>query len=41
MQAIADRAGVVKGTLYLYFATVEDVFIALVGEHTARAMSDA
>ena len=41
VQAIADRAGVAKGTLYLYFATVEDVFIALVGEHTARAMSDA
>ena len=41
VQAIADRSGVAKGTLYLYFATVEDVFIALVGEHTARAMSDA
>lgn len=41
VQAIADRAGVAKGTVYLYFATVEDVFIALVGEHTARAMSEA
>src|SRR5918998_3245726 len=41
VQAIADRSGVAKGTVYLYFATVEDVFIALVGEHTAKAMSDA
>ena len=29
MALLADRAGVVKGTLYLYFKTREEVFLAL------------
>ena len=30
MSALADRAGLAKGTLYLYFRTKEEVFLALV-----------
>jgi AcrR family transcriptional regulator len=29
MQRIADRSGVAKGTLYLYFSTKEELFLAL------------
>ncbi|WP_316676657.1 TetR family transcriptional regulator [uncultured Tolumonas sp.] len=32
MTRIAERAGVVKGTLYLYFATREELFLELLGE---------
>ena len=40
-QAIADRAGLAKGTVYLYFTTIEDVFIALLSEHTSKWLSEA
>ena len=40
-QAVADRAGLAKGTVYLYFATIEDVFIALLSEHTVRWLTEA
>jgi AcrR family transcriptional regulator len=36
MAALADRAGVAKGTLYLYFRTKEEVFLALVSGLFAR-----
>ena len=32
MNAVAERAGVVKGTLYLYFETKEQLFLALISE---------
>ena len=32
MTAVADGAGVVKGTVYLYFATKENLFLALLEE---------
>lgn len=32
MQAIADAAGVAKGTLYLYFSSKEDLFLAAVDQ---------
>jgi AcrR family transcriptional regulator len=38
-QAIADRAGLAKGTMYLYFAAIEDIFIALLSEHTVKWLS--
>lgn len=41
VQAIADRAGLAKGTVYLYFTTLEEIFLALLGEHTFKWMSEA
>lgn len=35
MQAIADRAGLAKGTLYLYFPTKESLFLALYEQESA------
>lgn len=35
MQAVADRAGIAKGTSYLYFRTKEEVFLALLSEEVA------
>lgn len=32
MSAVAEKAGVVKGTLYLYFETKEQLFLALISE---------
>lgn len=32
MQAVADEAGVAKGTLYLYFASKEELFLAAVDQ---------
>lgn len=32
MSAVAERAGVVKGTLYLYFETKEQLFLALMSD---------
>jgi AcrR family transcriptional regulator len=32
MQAVADAAGVAKGTLYLYFASKEELFLAAVDQ---------
>jgi TetR/AcrR family transcriptional regulator, cholesterol catabolism regulator len=32
MNAVAEKAGVVKGTLYLYFETKEQLFLALISE---------
>lgn len=47
VQAIADRAGVGKGTVYRYFHSKEDLFWATtyevmqrLGEHTFKAMED-
>lgn len=36
MANLAERAGVVKGTLYLYFKTREEVFLALYDESLVR-----
>lgn len=33
MQGLARGAGLAKGTLYLYFQTKEDLFLALLGRH--------
>lgn len=43
MQAVADAAGVAKGTLYLYFASKEELFLAAVdqGMRCLRAYVDA
>lgn len=38
---VAARAGVSKGTLYLYFANKEDLFKALVRENVVRAIDQA
>jgi AcrR family transcriptional regulator len=35
MQAVADLAGIAKGTTYLYFHTKEEVFLALLSEEVA------
>jgi len=32
MAAVAERAGIVKGTVYLYFETKEQLFLALISE---------
>src|SRR6266568_4909739 len=32
MSAVAEKAGVVKGTLYLYFETKEQLFLALISD---------
>jgi len=32
MAAVAERAGIVKGTVYLYFETKEQLFLALIGD---------
>jgi AcrR family transcriptional regulator len=36
MNALADTAGLAKGTLYLYFKTKEEVFLALLSDALAR-----
>jgi AcrR family transcriptional regulator len=36
MQAVADKAGIAKGTSYLYFRSKEEVFLALLNEEVAR-----
>jgi AcrR family transcriptional regulator len=43
MQAVADAAGVAKGTIYLYFASKEELFLAAVdqGMKNLRAFVDA
>lgn len=41
VQAIADRAGLAKGTVYLYFTTLEEIFLSLLGEHMVKWMSEA
>jgi AcrR family transcriptional regulator len=43
MQAVADAAGVAKGTLYLYFSSKEEMFLAAVdqGLQRLRAFVDA
>jgi AcrR family transcriptional regulator len=35
MQAVADKAGIAKGTTYLYFKTKEELFLALLNEELA------
>lgn len=35
MQGVAERAGLAKGTVYLYFRTKEELFLALEGEQLA------
>ena len=35
MQAVADKAGIAKGTTYLYFKTKEELFLALLAEELA------
>lgn len=40
MAVLAREAGVVKGTLYLYFKTREEVLLALYNEELARFCSD-
>lgn len=32
MAAVAERAGIVKGTVYLYFETKEQLFLAMIGD---------
>lgn len=41
MEDIAARAGVTKGTIYLYFPGKEDVFKTLVREMIGKALADA
>lgn len=36
MQALAEKAGIAKGTLYLYFETREEVLLSLHAEHLAH-----
>ena len=36
MQAVASRAGIAKGTTYLYFKSKEELFLALLSEELAR-----
>ena len=36
MQAVADRAGIAKGTTYLYFKSKEEMFLALLSDELAR-----
>jgi len=40
MSAVAERAGVVKGTLYLYFETKEQLFLALISDMMADYFDD-
>ena len=40
MSEVAERAGVVKGTVYLYFETKEQLFLALVGEMLSDFFDD-
>lgn len=40
-QAIAAAVGLAKGTLYLYFPSLEEIFLALLGEHFRRWMKAA
>lgn len=40
MSAVAEGAGLVKGTLYLYFATKEELFLALLGELLSEYFDD-
>ena len=40
MQQVAERAGVAKGTLFLYFETKEHLFLALTVEALNRWLSD-
>ena len=41
MEDIAARAGVTKGTIYLYFPSKEDVFKTLAREHVGSTIADA
>lgn len=41
MEDIAKRAGVTKGTIYLYFASKEEVFKALARHHVGSSLADA
>jgi AcrR family transcriptional regulator len=36
MQAVADQAGIAKGTTYLYFRSKEELFLALLSEELAK-----
>jgi AcrR family transcriptional regulator len=40
MSAVAEKAGVVKGTLYLYFETKEQLFLALISDMMAGYFDD-
>ena len=40
MQAVADAAGVAKGTLYLYFPSKEEMFLAAVDQGLQRMHAD-
>ena len=40
MSAVAERAGIVKGTVYLYFATKEQLFLALIEELLTEYFDD-
>jgi len=41
MEDIAARAGVTKGTIYLYFASKEEVFKSLAREHVGETLTQA
>jgi AcrR family transcriptional regulator len=41
MEDIAMRAGVTKGTIYLYFPSKEEVFKSLARQHVGATLSDA
>jgi len=41
MEDIARRAGVTKGTIYLYFPSKQDVFKALARHHVGSTLADA
>jgi AcrR family transcriptional regulator len=41
LEDVARRAGVSKGTLYLYFANKEELFKAVVREHIVHAIGEA
>jgi len=41
LEDVARRAGVSKGTLYLYFANKEELFKAVVREHIGQTMGEA
>lgn len=41
MADIAARAGITKGTIYLYYRDKEDLFNALVREHIQKPLADA
>jgi AcrR family transcriptional regulator len=40
MSAVAERAGVVKGTVYLYFETKEQLFMALISDMMVEYFDD-